>query len=231
MKPGIFIETENVQRFRVALSELRDHEVGQPGLMVAWGRAGRGKTLAAQNSYAKDGGVYCRVWEGLTQAQFLARLYAEVVGTEAPHTALKCKEGIIRRLETDPQTIFMDEADRLALPRLEDLRDIHDETGCPVILIGEEGTTAKLAARRRIWSRVTQEVEFKPITEDDAGVFAAEAAGLQLEPSAAMDVIRRTEGDFRLVRNEIAKLESAAQASGTTVVSLKMSQQLGKRAA
>lgn len=221
MRKGVFVETSNVRRFRSALDQVRDTAKGQPGLMVARGRAGRGKTVAALNAYATGGGVFLRVWEDMTQAAFLSRLCFEACEL-SPVQAARSKMEIIKSLEGNPRVVFVDEADRLATSRIEDLRDIHDETGCPVVLIGEEGLYAKLNALRRLWSRVTQHVEFGPTSEEDILLYAAEAAGLQLSPEACHEVARISEGDFRLVHTALLKIEQAAKAKAVTQVQADM---------
>jgi len=72
---SVFIETYNVARFRKAVALAEDLEKGQPGFVLAHGKAGRGKTFAAQNYYAEKGGIYISVWEDWTQtALFLLYL-------------------------------------------------------------------------------------------------------------------------------------------------------------
>ena len=65
---SVFVETGNVTAFRRAVLTVEDTERGQPGIVVAWGQAGRGKTFAARNSYTERGGVFLSAWENETQA-------------------------------------------------------------------------------------------------------------------------------------------------------------------
>lgn len=53
MKTGVFIETENVTRFRAAVAMAEDTERGRPGMVMAYGEAGRGKTIAAENAFCR----------------------------------------------------------------------------------------------------------------------------------------------------------------------------------
>lgn len=209
-----FIETDNVARFRTAVSRLEDVDNGQPGIALAWGRAGRGKTLAVENYFSTHGGIYIDVWEGWTQAAFLQAVCFEVTGLR-PRGANLCKVKIVDSLQKNPRTIFVDEADRLHIKRIEDLRDIHRATGCSVVLVGEEELLGLLSERRRIWSRVTQEVEFGPVTPEDIVVFAFEAAALDVTPEACALINQHSDGDFRLVRNMVQQLEVAAKAKNT----------------
>lgn len=228
MKKGVFIETQNVARFRSAMRTLSDVEKGEPGLAIVRGRAGRGKTMATLAHHCENGGVYLRVWQDWSQFAFLQSLCFEVKGIR-PHGANDCKVQIMDALEQDPRTLYVDEADRLHMGRIEDLRDIHDVTGCPVVLIGEEGLYPKVNARRRIWSRVTQDIEFGAVTVDDVLLYGLEAADLRLSPEACHLVAKRADGDFRLVHVDMLALEQAAKASQTDKVNAKMVQSLPSR--
>lgn len=218
---NVFVETANVSAFRSAVRTIEDTNKGQPGLALAWGQAGRGKTLTARNYHAGHGGIYLRAWEGWTQAAFLRELCDRVCG-RTPNGAAICKRHIIKHLDRQPQTLFVDEADRLHVSRLEDLRDIHDETGAPIVLIGEEELLGLLGERRRIWSRVTQEVNFGPVALEDVAMFAMEAASLDVAPEACRLMVDRADGDFRLIRNMVQMLEQAAKARQTATVDVTM---------
>ena len=221
MKATVFIETTNVTNYRNAVSTLTDTRHGQPGIGVCWGQAGRGKTFAAQNYYAENSGVYLQVWQDWTQTAMLQALCFELCGIR-PRSANACKMRIVESLEKESVPIFVDEADRLKIDRIEDLRDIHEKSGCSVVLIGEEELLGLLAGRRRIWSRVTQEVEFKGCSEEDVTLFMMEAASLDVEPEACSLIRRKSDGDMRLVRNMTQQLEQLARARQTGTVSVAM---------
>ena len=230
---NVFLETGNVVAFREALSVLEDTDRGQPGLGVVWGRAGRGKTVCAREHAVRTEAIYLRVLEGWTPRAMLASLCRSLNGTE-PRSAEACKQTICEQLEKRgaekrSQTILVDEADRLDMHLVEHYRDIHDLTGAPVVLVGEEVLFAMLNARRRLWSRVTQTVEFGSITAEDAMLFGFRAADLKLEPAAAQRIVARAGGDFRLVWIDVHDLDQMARASGTRAVDVRMVEALPKR--
>lgn len=228
MKRNVFIETDNVTRFKAAVATAADFEKGRPGMVMAWGEAGRGKTLAAMNTYAENNGVYLRAWEDWTQAAFLQSLCFEVC-EQSPRAANACKKKIISELDANPRTIYVDEADRLHIGRLEDLRDIHDETGSPIVLIGEEGLAARVAARRRIDDRIPSEfrIKFAPSTYADISLYALEAASLRMTPEAVKAVSRLTRDNFRRIHNTMLSLEQMARADETDMVTEDMVKRLG----
>ncbi|HEU6435999.1 MAG TPA: ATP-binding protein [Nitratidesulfovibrio sp.] len=219
MKKGIFIETDNVSRLRRALRQAEDTERGRPGMVAVWGEAGVGKTIAAHSMYAQHGGAFLRVLEGMTQHAFLQELCWELMEAR-PHGAHRCRAEILRALDAEPVTIYVDEADRLDLRRLEDLRDIHDMSGCPVVLIGEQHLPGKLSQRSRIDDRIPDEyrVAFTGISTQDVAMYAMEGADLSLTTDAAALIHKQARGNFRRVHNLLLSVESAARAKNTGTV-------------
>jgi hypothetical protein len=166
-----------------------------------------------------------RVWQGWSQSAFLQRLLFEVRGSNEDmprYNGNRCKEIIVRLLNDRRQPLFIDEADRLKIDRIEDLRDIHEMTGVPVVLIGEEGLLGVLSERRRIWSRVVHSVEFGPINASEVGIYANQAAGLTIKTELSQRIAEKSEGDFRLVRNMMILLLKAAKAAGSLEVDTPM---------
>ncbi|WP_419787247.1 AAA family ATPase [Pseudodesulfovibrio sp.] len=220
MRRDIFIETGNVAKLRKSLSALSDTEQGRPGIGVVQGEAGRGKTMAAKEWHAMNGGIFLRVMEGWSQFSFLQALTYKICG-ERPNNTNRCRTRIMDSLAKTPQPIIVDEADRLLMPRIEDLRDVHDMTGCPVILIGEEGFYPRLHARKRVHSRVVDVVNFDPITPDDVMLFAAQAAALEVTPEACHKLAALAKGSFRVVYGYILHLEDYAKAQATNTIDAK----------
>lgn len=212
----VIIPTEATTRFNEAVDAVVDAGRGTSGFILAHGQAGRGKSVAADQYHYERGGAYIRVWEGWRQAAFLQRVLFEVRGKNGDLPRLgadRCKQTIVDLLERERKPIFVDEADRLAIGRIEDLRDILEMTGAPIILIGEESIFGLLSERRRIWSRVAHEVEFGPISPAEVGLYAMKAAALDIPPELCKRLAERAEGDFRLVRNMMILLEKAAKAA------------------
>lgn len=212
----VIIPTDATARFNTAVDAVVDAGKGTSGFILAYGQAGRGKSVAADQYHYQRGGAYVRVWEGWTQAAFLQRLLFEIRNKngDLPNlSANRCKQAIVDFLDKNRMPLFIDEADRLAIGRIEDLRDILEMTGAPIILIGEEGIFGVLSERRRIWSRVAHEVEFGPISAAEVAMYAMKAAVLDIPAELCGRIAERAEGDFRLVRNMMLLLEKAAKAA------------------
>ncbi|WP_034643229.1 AAA family ATPase [Desulfovibrio inopinatus] len=213
----VFLRTQNVREFQDMMTNLEDIAEGQPGLGLVYGRAGRGKTVCAKRYATQTKALYMRTLEGWTPRAMLAALCFELCKCE-PHTTAKAMTMACEKLDKAKRTIIVDEADRLNPKLVEHWRDIHDITGVPVVLVGEESLYPMLNAKRRLWSRVVGVVEFGPITAEDILLFASKAAGLALAPEAGQLIAQRSDGDFRLVYRDVSGLARMAKAGGTTTV-------------
>lgn len=218
----IIIDTEAMLRFDAAVDSMLDVNSGLTGFVLAHGQAGRGKTVASHRYHLNRGGAYVRVWENWSQSAFLQRLLFEVRGQNGDmprHQGNRCKEMVVQILLKNRIPIVIDEADRLRIERIEDLRDIGEATGAPIILVAEEGIFGLLSERRRIWSRVVHEVEFTAINAAEVAIYAMKAAGLDISAELCGIISQKAEGDFRIVRNMMLLVEQASKAAETVKIS------------
>lgn len=227
MRRDTFIETGHVTALRAAVESALEAGIGYPSIVMAYGEAGTGKTVSARKMYVEVGGYYLRALEGMSQAAFLQDLCFEVTGMR-PHRCAASKREIIKHLEEEPAPIFIDEVDRLHISRMEDLRDINDLTGSPVIFIGEMGLPQRVHARSRINDRIPEpyRIHFGKVDTKDIMIFAQQAAAINLAPDAAKVVQNATKGNFRRIHNAILTLENAAKASGVKEVSADMASKI-----
>lgn len=211
-----FIETSRVSAFWEAARVVSDIHKGQPGMMLAWGYAGRGKTECAR-TYAirNEGAVYIRVFEDWTPKAMLTTICAELNGMR-PGTVDLTKRVIIEELDDSDRILLIDEADRLTVRNIEHLRDIHDETACPIALIGEPSIYAQINSRTRIWRRFTQAVEFGPLEDEDVMIFGLKNCGLKIAPEAARVLKNKSKGSFGFLVPYMSRLEQIAQSNNLT---------------
>ena len=96
------IETGAMTRFDNVVDEVVGAGRNLSGFVLAYGQAGRGKSVAADRYHIQRGGAYVRVWQGWSQTSFLQRLLFEVRGKNMDmprHTGNRCKELIVSLLE------------------------------------------------------------------------------------------------------------------------------------
>ena len=115
----------------------------------------------------------------------------------------------------DPTSlILVDEADRLHMNSIEQLRSIFDESGLGMVLIGMPGLDKKIARYPQFFSRIGFVHEFRPLaaadlkrllTEDWKALgFEAADAVPSLEVAAA--IVRVSGGNFRLLTRLLTQM-------------------------
>jgi DNA transposition AAA+ family ATPase len=218
-----FFETKNYLRLSEAASALQGRHEEVPGLGLIYGRAGLGKTKAAIRYAVHRDAIYLRAnaaWSPLWMLQDLAHS----LGRYPFGTTSRAFRQCVDELQKQGRLVFIDEADYLARERrlLDAVRDLHDLTGVPFILVGMDEVAKKMARHPQFWSRVSQVVEFKALTADEVAMIAKEWTGLVLEDGSLEALRRVTAGEFRLVTVALGHLERMVKASRAGGVSQKM---------
>jgi hypothetical protein len=113
------------------------------------------------------------------------------------------------------QLLIIDEADRLKMPALEQLRDHYDRSRIGLVLIGMPGIERRLARYPQLYSRVGFVHEYRPLGADElAFVLTRRWPDLGLDPSgdftgceAVATIARITGGNLRLTQRLIAQVQ------------------------
>ena len=116
----------------------------------------------------------------------------------------------------DPTTlVLIDEADRLGMNSLEQVRSIFDQSDMGLVLIGMPGIEKRMARLPQFYSRIGFVHEFRPLPAGEvqnlleAG-WAPPGVALPLEPFAPdvlAAIIRMTGGNFRLLNRLLTQIE------------------------
>jgi DNA transposition AAA+ family ATPase len=107
----------------------------------------------------------------------------------------------------DPtRLILVDEADRLKMASLEQMRAIFDAGGIGLVLIGMPGIEKRLARYPQFYSRIGFVHEFRTLSAEQVREPLARrwwpagaARALELDPETVAAIIRVTSGNFRLL--------------------------------
>ena len=130
---------------------------------------------------------------------------------------------------SDPTTlILIDEADRLGMASLEQVRSIFDEGGAGLILIGIPGIEKRMARFPQFYSRIGFVHEYRPLGAAEIQNFLAQGwapDGVSLcQEAFSADVlgaiVRMTGGNSRLLNRLLTQIERVMHVNETPTVTL-----------
>jgi len=119
-----------------------------------------------------------------------------------------------------PMLVVIDEADRLKMGSLEQVRAIFDQGGMGVVFIGMPGLEKRLARYPQLYSRVGFVHEFQPLSQEDVQRLLREGwspSGGSLPEEGLIDedalatLIRIAEGKFRLLQRLLQQISLVMQ--------------------
>ncbi|HAE45822.1 MAG: DNA transposition protein [Tistrella sp.] len=209
----------NVALFRELAGRLCGRRGHLPGIGVFYGPSGFGKTCASTYAANEFRAHYLELGRLWTTKKFLEHL-ARAVGAPARGTTADLHQAVIEALAAAPTLLIIDEADHAVTKGYDEaLRDIHNKTGAPVILIGEELLPQAMRRNERLHNRVLAWTAAQPATADDAEVLAKLYA-----PEVAMTrdltdrIAIQADGRIRRICVGIDAVRDWAEAEGLDVV-------------
>jgi len=206
------VQTKNVQRLHMALEKLNGRQKAIPGLGLLSGPTGAGKTTALVGAVVAFDAVFVRANAATNFTGLLDALCFELSIDSHLRNAAKV-DAITRGLRAKPRPLFIDEADYIVRDyrMLEVLRDIHDGTGVPVMLIGMEGIESKIGRIPQVARRIAQHIVFKPCDLADAALIAKELCEVEVAPDLIKKMHLHTNGSIGHIVIALAHFESLAK--------------------
>lgn len=168
------IPVKNIARLREAGDALINRTPGMPGMGLIWGPTGYGKTTAVTWFINQCHGVYIRAMRLWSPKSMLTAIARELdLDIKAMNNGMLV-EAIIQRLAESGRPLFIDEADYVVETRrlTDTLRDIHDLSTVPVILVGMHGIEKRIRNNEQFTGRISQWVNFEGIDRDDCRLLA-----------------------------------------------------------
>jgi len=213
-----FLTTSNVNRFEDLCREMEDRRslIG-PSMAMVTGPAGRGKTECAKRYAVQSGAVYIPPMIKTSATMLLQEITLDLAKMR-PGRIAGCLDVIQREMIRQRRLVMIDEADLVPMPLIEMLRNINERYACPILLIGEDALTGRLANKRRIWSRIRRSMAFEPVTQANVVLFFRKALELNINEGAVQLINLSCDGDWRPVLKWATDIERALEASGLTEI-------------
>lgn len=217
------VPVNNVVRLSVAGNELMNRPAGAPGLGLVYGKPGLGKTTAVTWYVNRVNGVYVRAMRCCTPLSLLKDI-CEELELDVPRSSRDAIRAITRAMAEDNRPLFIDEADYLMdrSDLVETVRDIHDVSTVPVILIGMDKIAKKLKSYPQFESRVMAWVGFGLCKFDDARQIADDMCeGFQVADDLLQSLLSAAHGEIRRIVVGLHQLEKVAKTKGIALLTLR----------
>jgi len=207
----IFVKTQNVKNFIGLVENLINKPKNIPKMGLVYGEPGLGKSQTALWLSCKYDGIYLRASNLMTGRWLLEEMVKEL--DEIPRFLTSDNFNIVvKKLKKNPQIIFIDEIDYLMnnYKTIETLRDIHDETGCPIIFIGMGLAHRKLERYKHLYDRFLEILKFETFGVDDLSQIIGKLSDITFTPDA-IEYIHSKYNRFRQIVQLINQMEIFAK--------------------
>lgn len=217
----LFVKTHNVKNFIGLMNNLKDKSNEVPKMGLVYGDPGLGKTQTAVWWAVRNDAIYVRAQNKISSHGILEKIVEEL-GESPSKKSTDLMKQCIAHLRLNPQIIIVDEIDYLTnqSKAIETLRDLHDLTGAPVVLIGMQEAKTKLGKFRHLYDRISEVIEFKPFSKEDMDIIIEELSEIKITDEAK-EMFFEKANRFRQVIKGISVLENLAKTNGLNKIDVK----------
>ena len=222
----VFIRTNNVKNFIGLVENLVNKPKNIPKMGLVYGEPGLGKTQTALWLACKYDGIYLRASNLMTGRWLLDGLIKEM--DELPRYLTSDNFNlVVKKLKANLKVIFIDEIDYLMnnFKTVEILRDLHDETDCPIIMIGMGLAHRKLERYKHLYDRFSEILKFETFGVSDISQIINELSQLPISADA-IEYIHQKHNRFRQIVLLINKLETIARENNLTEINMEVIRQI-----
>ena len=221
-----FVKTTNVKNFIGLVENLQNKPKNIPKMGLVYGEPGLGKSQTALWLACKYDAIYLRATNLMTGRWILEELVKEL--DEIPRFLTSDNFNlVVKKLKKKPQIIFIDEIDYLInnYKTIETLRDIHDETGCPIIFIGMGLAHRKLERYKHLYDRFSEILKFETFGVNDLSQIIGQLSEITFTPDA-IEYIHSKFNRFRQIVQLINQMETFAKDNNLAEITKEIVEQI-----
>ena len=185
---------------------------------MVYGEPGLGKTQTILWWAAQNDAVFIRC-TNLMSGRWLLEEVVEELGEVPYYRSSDLFRQCVRQLKESPRVIIFDEIDYLTgdSKAIETIRDIHDKTNVPIVLVGMGMADKKLMRYRHFYDRISEKLRFEVFKLDDVKAIIEQLCEIELTDCAIQYIFSQT-NRFRQIVKMINKAESIAGANDISVL-------------
>lgn len=222
----IFVKTQNVKNFIGLVENLQNKPKNIPKMGLVYGEPGLGKSQTALWLACKYDAIYLRATNLMTGRWLLEELIKEL--DEIPRFLTSDNFNlVVKKLKQETKIIFIDEIDYLMnnYKSIETLRDIHDQTGCPIIFIGMGLAHRKLERYKHLYDRFLEIVRFECFEVKDISQIISQLSEVPFTPES-VEYIHKKYNRFRQIVQLINQMETFSKDNNLTEITKEIMEQI-----
>ena len=222
----IFVKTQNVKNFIGLVENLINKPKNIPKMGLVYGEPGLGKSQTALWLACKYDGIYLRASNLMTGRWLLEEMVKEL--DEIPRfLTLDNFNIVVKKLKQNQQLIFIDEIAYLMnnYKTIETLRDIYDETGCPIVFIGMGLAHRKLERYKHLYDRFSEILKFETFGVNDLSQIINQLSEISFT-SDSIEYIHTKYNRFRQIVQLINQMETFAKDNNLTEINMEVISQI-----
>lgn len=207
---------KNVSLFTALVDRVMNRSPHLPGMATFHGFSGFGKTFSATYAANTYRAYYVEVGESWTKKKFCQSVLTEM-GLSDRGTIPDLVERVIEGLVEENRPLIIDEFDHVVNKRYhETVREIHDKSHAPIILIGEELLPSNLKSlSERFHNRMLDWVPAQPADMEDIRHLARlYCEKVEIAEDLLKDVDQASQGRVRRVCVNIDRIREFAVTNG-----------------
>ncbi len=134
---------------------------------------------------------------------------------------------VVKKLKQESKIIFIDEIDYLMnnYKTIETLRDIHDETDCPIIFIGMGLAHRKLERYKHLYDRFSEILKFEIFGVNDLSQIVNQLSEIPFTP-VSIEYIYPRYNRFRQIVQLINQMENFAKDNNLAEITKEIAEQI-----
>lgn len=220
---NVIVKTKNILKLAEANESLLTRSQGTPGMGLIFGKSGLGKTTATAWSVNQCNGVYVRALSTWTPGSMLQAILRELDIAPTKLRAASMVNQIVDILRVTGRPLFIDEFDYIIEDKkmTETLRDIHDISSVPIVLVGMDRVRQKVQLRDQFVNRIAQWVEFKPADFEDCEKLSDQLCETKIRPELLRKLLETSKGIVRLIVVGLDAIERKARTLNVSEIGLK----------
>lgn len=206
-----FIKTRNVKNFVALMENLKKCPANIPKMALVYGGHGLGKSQTILWWATNNDAVYVRANQGMTRRWLLSEIAEELGEVPFWHTQ-EIFNLIEQKLKFNQKIIIVDEVDYLISNQntIETLRDLHDRTGVPIVLVGMGMADKKIARYKHLEDRIFEKLKFEHFNQQDISEIISNLSDIKFTDNA-VEYLSIQSNQFRQIIKLINKIEKIAK--------------------